>query len=256
MSPQTVTGHFCAIVSVCGECRAVHIPRVVRSTRPGEPRGPVPRLDQHTAHVNQGQEGQSWHTFSHSLWTSLSASCLHVMRLSIQPSSVGIVAGSEAGADDRCTGSGILTSSMLVSMVVGWWQVVGVKLVVVLSRRGVAALQTWRMTCKGRASDGGGWGSKNAAERVSWRGEGCQKQCRDREWYTRTLARQCTALGCGCPASEEGVTDVSRGRFSLIDTVAKGNACSRASVPAATVNHPQLEALRNFSSHNKNTHTT
>jgi hypothetical protein len=30
------------------------------------------------------------------------------------------VAGSDAGADDSCMGSGILTSSMLVSMVAGW----------------------------------------------------------------------------------------------------------------------------------------
>jgi hypothetical protein len=59
-------------------------------------------------------------TFSHSLCTSLSASCLHVMSVSIQPSSVGIVAGSEAGADDSCICSGILTSSMLVSMVAVW----------------------------------------------------------------------------------------------------------------------------------------
>jgi hypothetical protein len=30
------------------------------------------------------------------------------------------VAGSDAGADDSCMGSGILTSSMLVSMIAGW----------------------------------------------------------------------------------------------------------------------------------------
>jgi hypothetical protein len=65
---------------------------------------------------------------------------LQLIRLSIQPSSVGIVAGSEAGADDNCIGSGILTSSMLVSMVAGWWQVVGRSLVVMESSRGVIAL--------------------------------------------------------------------------------------------------------------------
>lgn len=61
-------------------------------------------------------------TFSHSLWTSLSANCLQLIRLSIQPSRVGIVAGSEAGAEESCMGSGILTSSMLVSMAAGRWQ--------------------------------------------------------------------------------------------------------------------------------------
>jgi len=57
------------------------------------------------------------HTFSHSLCTSLSASCLQVIKVSIQPSSVGMVAGSVDGIDDRCVGSGIFTSSMLVSIV-------------------------------------------------------------------------------------------------------------------------------------------
>jgi hypothetical protein len=61
----------------------------------------------------------SAHTLSHSLCTSLSASCLQLIRLSIQPSNVGIVVGSEVGADDSCIGSGIFTSSMLVSMVAG-----------------------------------------------------------------------------------------------------------------------------------------
>jgi hypothetical protein len=59
------------------------------------------------------------HTFSQSLCTSLSASCLQVMRLSIQPSRVGIVVGSVVGADDSCMGSGIFTSSIFVSMVAG-----------------------------------------------------------------------------------------------------------------------------------------
>lgn len=55
-------------------------------------------------------------TLSHSLCTSLSANCLQLIRLSIQPSSVGIEAGSDGGAEDSCMGSGIFTSSMFVSM--------------------------------------------------------------------------------------------------------------------------------------------
>jgi hypothetical protein len=42
MSPHTVTGHFCAIVS--GGWRRsgiVYVPRAVRSTRPAAPRGPI-----------------------------------------------------------------------------------------------------------------------------------------------------------------------------------------------------------------------
>lgn len=54
-------------------------------------------------------------TLSHNLCTSLSASCLQLIKLSIQPSSVGMVVGSVAGTDDICIGS-VLTSSMLVSM--------------------------------------------------------------------------------------------------------------------------------------------
>lgn len=53
-------------------------------------------------------------TFSQSLWTSTSASCLHFIKLSIQPSSVGIDAGSVCTGD---TSAGARpTSSMLVSM--------------------------------------------------------------------------------------------------------------------------------------------
>ncbi len=53
-------------------------------------------------------------TFSHSLWTSASASCLHCIRLSIQPSRVGTVAGSMlTGASSVGTRP---TSSMFVSM--------------------------------------------------------------------------------------------------------------------------------------------
>lgn len=97
--------------------RGLHIPLAVRSIPPVELRGPSDRVNQYTRYMSGRCKGWSARTFSHSLCTSLSASCLQVIRLSIQPSRVGIVAGSEAGADDSCIGSGILTSSMLVSMV-------------------------------------------------------------------------------------------------------------------------------------------
>ena len=59
------------------------------------------------------------HTFSQSLCTSVSANCLHVIKLSIHPSRVGIEAGSEAG--DNLDGSGARpTSSILVSMMFGF----------------------------------------------------------------------------------------------------------------------------------------
>jgi hypothetical protein len=73
-----------------------------------------------------------------------------------------MVAGSDAGADDSCMGSGILTSSMLVSMVGGcsgwWWG----SLVDGEQSRG-SCPQTRRMTCvskcaRMRAVDSGGCG--------------------------------------------------------------------------------------------------
>jgi hypothetical protein len=117
MSPHTVTGHFCAIVS--GGWRrseGVYVPRAVRSTRPGVPRGPIAHL---VRMCRDHAYEQLSHTFSQSRCTSLSANCLQLMRLSIQPSRVGIVVGSVVGADDSCMGSGIFTSSILVSMVAG-----------------------------------------------------------------------------------------------------------------------------------------
>jgi hypothetical protein len=96
-----------------------HVPLAVRWTRPEVPRGPVTRCLSEKAVPAAVLHQTMSHTLSHSLCTSLSASCLQLMRLSIQPSSVGIVVGSEAGADDSCMGSGILTSSILVSMVAG-----------------------------------------------------------------------------------------------------------------------------------------
>ena len=53
---------------------------------------------------------------------------------------MGIEAGSDAGTDDSCAGSGILTSSMLVSMVAGFGKEVGRSFVVIESGRGVLAL--------------------------------------------------------------------------------------------------------------------
>lgn len=50
-----------------------------------------------------------FHTLSHNLWTSFSANCLQFIRLSIQPSKVGIDAGSEAG--ESRVGSGSLPTS-------------------------------------------------------------------------------------------------------------------------------------------------
>ena len=99
---------------------AVHVPLAARWIHPATLRGPVMEMDQYAPYTERGCRKHVSHTFSHSLCTSLSASCLQLMRLSIQPSRVGIVAGSDAGADDSCMGSGILTSSMLVSMVAGW----------------------------------------------------------------------------------------------------------------------------------------
>lgn len=49
------------------------------------------------------------HTLSHNLWTSFSASCLQFIKLSIQPSRVGIDAGSVAG--DNLCGSGAFPMS-------------------------------------------------------------------------------------------------------------------------------------------------
>src|SRR4051812_24578229 len=55
-------------------------------------------------------------TLSQSLCTSCSASCLHVIKLSIHPSRIGIDAGSVVG--DSLVGDGTLpTSSMFVSIV-------------------------------------------------------------------------------------------------------------------------------------------
>jgi hypothetical protein len=62
----------------------------------------------------------SWRTslaFSQSRWTSASDSCLQAIKLSIQPSSVGIAGGSEGAVIGR-SGLGP-TSSMLVSIVYG-----------------------------------------------------------------------------------------------------------------------------------------
>jgi hypothetical protein len=90
-----------------------YVPLAVRWTRPGVPRGPVAQCSSEDAIWAVFLREAMSHTLSHSLCTSLSASCLQLMRLSIQPSSVGIVVGSDVGADDSCMGSGIFTSSIL-----------------------------------------------------------------------------------------------------------------------------------------------
>lgn len=55
-------------------------------------------------------------TLSQSLWTSCSASCLHVIKFSIHPSRIGIDAGSVVG--DNLVGEGTRpTSSIFVSIV-------------------------------------------------------------------------------------------------------------------------------------------
>lgn len=59
-------------------------------------------------------------TFSQSLCTSDSASCLQVIKLSIQPSSVGMVVGSVGGAGAISVGTRP-TSSILVSMLLAVW---------------------------------------------------------------------------------------------------------------------------------------
>lgn len=56
-------------------------------------------------------------TFSQSLWTSDSASCLQFIKLSIQPSSVGMVVGSIGGIGATSAGT-LPTSSIVASIVV------------------------------------------------------------------------------------------------------------------------------------------
>lgn len=69
----------------------------------------------HTSSVVQ-QSTKTIRTLSHSLWTSVSANCLHCIKFSIHPSSVGMVAGS-SGTEDICPGSGNFpTSSIFVSI--------------------------------------------------------------------------------------------------------------------------------------------
>lgn len=99
-------------------------------------------------------------TFSHSLWTSTSASCLQVIRLSIQPSRVGMVAGS--ALDDIGSAGARPTSSMFVSILgirrlrrrsecvgIELFVVVGVEasgsndVVALRARRGSLSVQNW-----------------------------------------------------------------------------------------------------------------
>ena len=74
-----------------------YVPLAVRWTRPGVPRGPVAQCSSEDAIWAVFLREAMSHTLSHSLCTSLS----------------------DVGADDSCMGSGIFTSSILVSMVAG-----------------------------------------------------------------------------------------------------------------------------------------
>lgn len=152
MSPQTVTGHFyrrSAIggggrchLSVSGEDvrRVVHWTLLEELRVPRRETGHVNNLFRDKAHATPrvgggekarcsdrsagaGGAGRRGPTFSQSLWTSISGSCLQAIRPSIQPSRVGTVVGSRVTADVSSAGARP-TSSMLVSIVAiasrGW----------------------------------------------------------------------------------------------------------------------------------------
>lgn len=75
------------------------------------PRGP------RTAAARRPRSGPRL-TLSQSLWTSDSASCLQDIKLSIQPSRVGMVVGSRLRTGEASAGARP-TSSILVSMALG-----------------------------------------------------------------------------------------------------------------------------------------
>jgi hypothetical protein len=83
-------------------------------------------------------------TFSHSLWTSVSASCLHCIKLSIQPSRVGIVAGSRL-AEVSSVGTRP-TSSMFVSILAIGGSLVWCKVGGVVIRDSMVELE-WQSAC-------------------------------------------------------------------------------------------------------------
>lgn len=110
MSPQTVTGHFCRRnCQSFGQvlCIYRHLPLAARSILLVILLGPDDMgISSNLLHATLFSVN---HTLSHSLETSTSASCLQFMRLSIQPSSVGIDPGSLVG--DSLCGSGIFPTS-------------------------------------------------------------------------------------------------------------------------------------------------
>lgn len=118
MSPHTVTGHFCLDRQWAGNSdrRRVTTYHWLH----------IRFLLQHFSCLQcqkfinsdpSGAKQRSKPTRSHSRRTSSSANCLHVIKLSIQPSSVGMDPGSLVG--ERWCGSGDreVSISMLLSMV-------------------------------------------------------------------------------------------------------------------------------------------
>jgi hypothetical protein len=98
-------------VPIDGEFMSTASPRLrAHATPPATAAGACGPVKKVAAAAREGKR----RTFSHSLWTSTSASCLQDIRLSIQPSRVGMVAGSRL-ADVSPSGARP-TSSMLVSI--------------------------------------------------------------------------------------------------------------------------------------------
>lgn len=99
-----------------------HLPRAGRWTRPGAPPGPERTTSAPVRYATDsgGQRctaSKRVGTLSQSRCTSSSFSCLQLIRLSIQPSSVGTVVGSALRVDSWLGSGSFPTSSMLVSMV-------------------------------------------------------------------------------------------------------------------------------------------
>lgn len=110
-------------------------------------------------------------TFSHSLCTSASASCLHVIKLSIQPSSVEMVAGSATVGGASSVGTRP-TSSILVSMAeeLRYRGAVGVGTTGVVSRLEWASGWRWRRELDGGQRQGpvGFWADSRDVVRLNW----------------------------------------------------------------------------------------
>lgn len=106
-----MTGHFFSMLELPDQWPGVFLPLAARSTllaRLLAPRHVSPDLG----------HGLTSLTLSHSLETSASESCLQLMRLSIQPSSVGMEPTS-CVRESLCGSDGLLTSiSIFVSIAV------------------------------------------------------------------------------------------------------------------------------------------